>query len=123
RGKTFRQIFFSAVQAVDRDYERNWAASTLGQPQVSDDLLAFKWNVHDFQRRIEKTRMHSKRFERFCVRTLLPGRSRNRPASEGVEPPCPKVIRIRLLWIACRELSGFIHVAISNAHEGRRPFV
>src|SRR5260370_31452082 len=41
--------------------------------------------------------MRTKSFQRLFVGTLFSGRSGNRPASEGVKPPCPDVVSICFL--------------------------
>ena len=55
RAETFGQIFFAAIEAVDRDHQRHRAFGIFRQAQVADDLFAFERNAHDFERRIVRT--------------------------------------------------------------------
>src|SRR5216684_909533 len=45
--EVFGKVFFAAVQAADCQHQRHGALRIFRQPQIADDLGAFKWNVHD----------------------------------------------------------------------------
>src|SRR5712691_1706146 len=67
--------------------------------------------------------MREKRFQRFCVRSLLARRSRHWPPSERVQSPrfhvqCAGLCGIRSFGRFC-----LCHVAVGNGAEGRCPFV
>jgi hypothetical protein len=94
RAEAFREIFFAAIESVDRNHQRHRALRILRQAQVADDLLALERNVHDFERRIEKLGVIEERFEGFLIRALLAGRRGNRPASERIKPPGADVIGV-----------------------------
>src|SRR5580704_9126725 len=55
--KTFGQVFFAAVESVDRDNDWHGTLCVLRQTQVADNVGAFERNVYDFQRRVSKLRV------------------------------------------------------------------
>ena len=113
--ETFGEIFFAAIEAVDRDHQRHGAFGIFGQAQVADDLFAFKRNAHDFERRIEEFGVIEKGFKRFFVGALLAGRGRDRPASEGINAPGADVVGVGLGGIGFLEGFGFVEVAVADA--------
>src|SRR6202521_4373364 len=60
----FGKIFLAAVEAADRQNDRDGAVGVLRQAKIADNLRAFERNVNDFERRVHETSVREKRFER-----------------------------------------------------------
>src|SRR6266446_2923799 len=82
--KVFGQIFLTAVQAANRQYQRHRALRIFRQPYVADDLGALKRDANDLQGWVPETCVSSECLERFGIGALLPGRSGYRPAAKGI---------------------------------------
>ena len=126
RSKTLGQIFFAAVEAIHRNHQRHWTFCVLWQSQVADDLLAFEWNVHHFERRIVKlgVREESLRSPFHCERYSLPGEAGIGQRPKGIDVARPECSP-RSPWSDRNSLEGlgFIKVAIGDADKACRPLI
>ncbi len=123
RAEAFGEIFFAAIEAVDRDDQRDCAFGIFRQTQVSNDLFAFEGNSYNFERGIEKLRMRQECFEGLFIRALLARRRGNGPSSKRINAPGANVVGIGLARISLFQRLRLIEGAIAHAHESCRPLV
>ena len=91
------------------------------QPQVADNLAAFKGNAHHFERRIKIAGMRKIGLNGALIGRLFAGRGRRRPLPEIIKPPGAHKVRIGLLRLT--RGPGLGHVAVGDRAPGRGPFI